>query len=170
MGADLYITKISRKCREKYDPLFNAACKERDKYTKYGMKNLAEKAQEEVTKYYNLSNSEGYFRDSYNGTALLQYLNLDDNGGLSWWQDIVPLQNKNGDIVGENLDKFYQIILAADLVLPTKEQLIENNCTVEGTGENSVKGWHQYLIGKRDKLLNFIALAIEMNEPIHASL
>lgn len=174
MGADLYINSIQEKMRAKYDPLFNKAVAKRNEYQKMGMTNLAEEAQKEVTKYYNLVNSEGYFRDSYNGTALFRYLYLTNEEGkddtLSWWRDITVLQNRKGEISGKNLEKFLMLVLAAELRLPTKEELIANHCQVDESGDDSLEGWHKYLTEKREKLVDFISQAIEMNEPIYASL
>ncbi len=174
MGADLYINSIQEKLRAKYDPLFNKAVAKRDELKRQGKTQEAEEAQKEVTKYYDLVNSEGYFRDSYNGTALMRYLYLTNEEGqedsLSWWRDITTLQNGKSEITGKNLEKFLIMVLAADLRLPTKEELIANRCQVDETGENSVEGWHKYLIEKRERLVNFISQAIEMNEPIFASL
>mgnify|MGYP003332929862 CR=1 FL=1 len=174
MGADLYISSISEKCTAKYEPLFNSAVQQRNYFQNRGNQVEAEKAQKEVTKYYNLMNSEGYFRDSYNGTALMRYLFLTNEEGqldtLSWWRDITVLQDRKGNISGKNLEKFLTIILAAELRLPTKEELIANHCQVDESGDDSVEGWHKYLTEKRSKLIDMICQAIEMNEPISASL
>lgn len=174
MGADLYIKSVSEKMRAKYDPMFYAAVEKRNNLQRMGRKAEADEVQKEVTKYYDLANSEGYFRDSYNGTALFQYLYLTDESGkedtLSWWQDITPLQDKRGNIPVKNLEKFLTIILAAELRLPTKEKLIENRCQVDETGEDSLEGWHKFLKEKHQKLIDMICQAIEMEEEIYASL
>ena len=175
MGADLYIRSITNKLKEKYEPLLNEAVAKRNYYQKMGMmQNLAEEAQEEVTKYYNLMNSEGYFRDSYNGTGLLQYLYLTNEEGkedtLSWWRDVVPLQNKKGEIKGRNLKKFLTILLAAELRLPTREKLIANRCQVSDSGADSLEGWHKFFQDKHSRLIDMVSQAIEMREPIYASL
>lgn len=174
MGADLYIKSISNKMQAKYDPLFWAAVEKRNDLQKMGFKAEAEKAQKEVTKYSDLMSSEGYFRDSYNGTALFAYLYLTDENGkedtLSWWRDITPLKDRNGNIPVKNLEKFLTIILAAELRLPTKEELIENRCQVDETGEDSLEGWHKFLKEKHQKLIDMICQAIEMQEEIYASL
>ena len=167
MGADLYINKIYQENLEKYEPLFNEAVKKRNAIAENSPAH--DVAQKEVTKYYDLMYSKGYFRDSYNGSALFRYLIL-DNARLSWWKDIVPLQNDNGEIQGEKLMEFLTIILASDFVLPTREQLRENHCQVDDIGPNSLEGWHQYLIEKRERLIDFICLAIESKLSIDASL
>jgi hypothetical protein len=174
MGADLYIKSIQKETNAKYKPFFNLAVTNRNFYQKLGMTNLAEEAQKEVSKYYDLMYSEGYFRDSYNGSALFQYLYLTNPEGkdetLSWWRDVIPLTNNKNEIKGKNLEKFLTIILAAELRLPTKEQLIANKCKVDESGEDSIEGWHKFLQDKHQRLIELISQAIEMDEPIYASL
>ena len=66
MGADLYRRDLSDPLREKFDPLFRAACQKRDELQAKGDTVGADAAQKEVEKHYSAMFSEGYFRDSYN--------------------------------------------------------------------------------------------------------
>lgn len=159
MGADLYINSIHDKAREKYLPLFNEAVAKRDRTKSEKQK---EKYHKMVKKYYELLYSDnGYFRDSYNGTCLLQTL------GLSWWSDISPLCNEKGELF-ENLKKFRVLVANAEMIEITKEYLKNNNCQVDK--ENTIKAWQKYFVEKRENLLAFIDKAIELGEPIDASL
>lgn len=167
MGADLYINEVYRKTEAKYSPLFNDAVKKRN-----NAKNEIEKAkfQKEVDTCYNLMQGEGYFRDSYNSTSILNRLEISEGDGLSWWRDITPLQDKQGNIKNEKLIDFLNLVLAADLRLPTRQDLLNDHAQVDEQGENSVEGWHLYYLEKRQKLIDFIVLAIETDQLIYASL
>jgi hypothetical protein len=74
MGADLYIENIHYPLMRKYEPLFESAVRRRDSSPPKSKE--AEAAQRDVTKYYDLMYSEGYFRDSYNATSVLWRLGL----------------------------------------------------------------------------------------------
>ncbi len=113
MGADLYIEKINKPIQEKYEPPFEAAVRRRDSLPR-GSKE-AEAAQAEVTKYYDLMFSEGYFRDSYNVTCLLNWL------GLSWWQDVIPLCTRARKLRQDKLRKFRDMVANATQLRPIEE-------------------------------------------------
>jgi hypothetical protein len=96
---------------------------------------------------------DGYFRDSYNGTSVLWTL------GLSWWQDVTPLLNEEGELGGENLKKLRDMVLNAKQEMPTEAKLKEMYCKVDAEETD-----------KREKLLAFLNRAIELNSSIDASL
>lgn len=95
MSADLYTDVIRRPLFDKYQLRFEAALRERE--ASPGGSKLPEAAKAEVEKYYELMNSEGCFRDSYNATGVLNRL------GLSWWQDVMPLLTKTSNLRQDNL-------------------------------------------------------------------
>ncbi len=106
---------------------------------------------------------EGYFRDSYNGTSVLWTL------GLSWWQDVIPLlTEEGGDLEGENLKKFRDMVASAEQELPTEKKLREMWCAI--TEEETLESWHNYYKEKRDNLLAFVDRAISLESGIHCSL
>ncbi len=162
MGADLYIQQIHKPIMEKYQPLFDAAVIKRDALPKDSQKWKA--AQEEVTKYYDLMYSEGYFRDSYNCTSVLWTLDL------SWWRDVTPLCDENRDLKGENLKKFRKIVANANQWLPSRRQLKKQHATVDQEGENCLEEWHKLYTEKRQRLLAFLDQAIQSKTSIHCSL
>ena len=161
MGADLYIEKIHDALMRKYEPLFEAAVKKRDALSAKSPKAL--KAQEEVTKYYDLMYSEGYFRDSYNATNVLNRL------GLSWWTDLKPLLRDERFLEGENLRLFRDMVSKATLELPSKEDLEKLCGRVDDKGENSLPEWHKYLTEKHRVLISFLDKAIEVDSAIRCS-
>jgi hypothetical protein len=105
---------------------------------------------------------DGYFRDSYNGTSVLWTL------GLSWWQDVTPLLNEEGELGGKNLKKFRDMVLNAKQEMPTESKLKEMYCKIDA--EETLESWHNYYTDKREKLLAFLNRAIELNSSIDASL
>jgi hypothetical protein len=162
MGADLYIEKIHHPLMQKYGPLFEAAVQRRNSLPPKSRE--AETAQEEVTKYYGLMYSEGYFRDSYNVTNVLNRL------GLSWWEDVIPLCTKNRKLRHDKLRKFRDMVVSAKLALPSKEDLEKQCGTIDDTGENSLSEWHKYFVGKQAALIVFLNKAIELNSAVYCSL
>jgi len=161
MGADLYIEKIREPLVEKYEPLFEAAVRRRDSLPR-GSKE-AEAAQAEVTKYYDLMFSEGYFRDSYNVTCLLNWL------GLSWWQDVIPLCTQARKLRQDKLRKFRDMVANAKLEAVTKEKIEARGGTVDDK-ENSLEEWHRYFMEKHAELVVFLDQAIDLNTHITCSL
>lgn len=85
-------------------------------------------------------------------------------------QDVSKLQNDEGVIPVEKLGEFLALVESRPLRLPTYEQLEAAHCKVSLEGENSVEAWHKFLSDHRQELVDFIKKAIEMNEPIDASL
>jgi hypothetical protein len=162
MGADLYIEKIHHPLMQKYEPLFEAAVRRRDSLPPKSKE--AEMVQQEVTKYYDLMYSEGYFRDSYNVTNVLNRL------GLSWWADVQPLCTKNRKLRHDKLRKFRDMVVGAKLELPSKEDLEKQCGSLDDTGENSLAEWHKYFVGKQASLIVFLNKAIELNSAVYCSL
>lgn len=119
-------------------------------------------AQEEVLRIDALMhNPELYFRDSYNGTNVLNLC------GLSWWSDVVPMCVETDDEERHNNLPAAACQTLADSieksVFPeiTKEWLESHNCLVEDEGENSPAGWQAYFEEKRAALIRFLRRAVE---------
>ena len=167
MGADLYIESLYNEHEKTYRPLFDIMVEARDKAKAAGQsQQVIDEIQTYVSMYYEKMFEVGYFRDSYNGTSLAAMC------GFSWWADIVPMQNKQGNIGVRSLAKFRAFVEAhpIDTATITKARLKEASCTVDAEGENSLDGWRTYFINKHVALLNFIDLAIKHKQPIRASL
>lgn len=162
MGADLYIEKIHNPIIRKYQPLFEAAVLQRDSLRQKSREFKA--AQRKVSRYYDLMYSEGYFRDSYNVTNVLNRL------GLSWWTDVIPLCTKDRKLRGGRLRKFRDMVAKANLELPSKEDLEKECGKIDDEGENSLAEWHKYFTTKRTVLLSSIDKAIEIDSAIQCSL
>ena len=162
MGADLYIEKIHDPLIAKYEPLFTAAVKRRDSLPPKSR--AAKAAQREVTKYYDLMYSQGYFRDSYNVTNVLNRL------GLSWWEDVPRLCSQNRKMRHDKLRRFRDMVAKATLKLPTKEDIEKQGGTVKDKGENSLAEWHKYFALKHAELLAFLDQAIEVKSAVRCSL
>jgi hypothetical protein len=107
-------------------------------------------------------NDDTYFRDSYNGTSLLWRMDL------SWWEDVIPMLDDEGCLSGDQLLSFQSMIRDRVLLLPTEEQLKEANCLVDD--KNALSIWHEYLLGKREKLMKLIDIAVKTNSAIVCSL
>jgi hypothetical protein len=167
MGADLYINSLVKKARDQYDPLFNAAVRERNEISQAGERSPAilgsvkyttayTKAQEKVEKYYNLANGEGYFRDSYNNSSLFWIL------GLSWWelaqQGVI---DDKGYISPENAYLLAQLVKELPYVKPITADLFSDTETVEQVQE--------YFDTKRKDFIAFLMLSYNMNEAVYAS-
>jgi hypothetical protein len=171
MGADLYIKKIFDENNKKYEPFFYSAIDLRDSFGRDSVDPLAKKAQEIVSYFHEKMYDVGYFRDSYNGTALLFLLNL------SWWKDVGPLVNKSGNISGKNLKAFRELIALRwaeyqkDINDDAKllEHLKEHGCAIDDS-ENSVAVWREFFTNKYNNLVELIDTAIKVRTPILASI
>ena len=160
MGADLYIEKLYRQNNEKYSPEFNKWVNIRDTFQAEGKKKEADEAQKKVSEFYEKMYEVGYFRDSYNGSSLFWIL------GLSWWQGEINGRSfitKKGEITpagAKRLIKHIEPIEIQDL----PEDWPENN-HAQGTAAE----WTEYFREKKQLFLKFLRQAIELNEPIRAS-
>ncbi|MEJ7735770.1 MAG: hypothetical protein WKG00_42095, partial [Polyangiaceae bacterium] len=63
MGADLYLDSLHEPTHRRYEPLFYRWAKKRDNAKS---DQAREAAQQQVSRYFELMHSRGYFRDSYN--------------------------------------------------------------------------------------------------------
>lgn len=145
MGADLYITALYEPSRTEWEPKFEAAGKRRDSLPK-DSREYAE-AQEQMSYCYEQMYSRGYFRDSYNDYDLLWKFKL------SWWQDVIPLLDKQSRLSVSGSRHLLQLM---------KER--------EGVFEDSMRELsapeEKYFREKHTRLTKFLKQAIALNEPI----
>jgi hypothetical protein len=71
---------------------------------------------------------------------------------------------------GENLKKFRDMVVSAKQELPDKATIIKNGGQVSKTGDDSLENIHKYFQEKRQRLIDFLDLAIKKNYPIGCSL
>jgi len=164
MGADLYIKSLQEVCQEKNRPLFDKWVKKRDALGADVPEDVREAAQKKVTYYYDKMYEKGYFRDSYNSTSVLWTL------GLSWWTDVTEMLDDEGNLTPEKAVELVTMIESKKQKLPTKRELLDGHATVSDEGEDSVASWHKFYKEKKERLIQFLAQAIELGEPIHCSL
>jgi hypothetical protein len=149
MGADLYLRSEFDAHFGRWEDRFKGAVAERDLHAK-GTAAYAE-AQREVVRCFGRMYERGHFRDPYNpGSVLLRM-------GLSWWRDVIPLLDEDGRLRPEKARSLIGLIEGrggafseALALLPASER--------------------RYLEGRRQKLLEFLARAVELNEAIDCSL
>ena len=163
MGADLYINRLRKPVENQWRPKLDEA------------RSLMDAAQDDVAKasarklwdeaYEKLYGDEHYFRDSYNGTSVLNRL------GLSWWRDMeydVDDENSEINVSPAACQRFLDKVLACELKPATFAELKSRHCAVEETGENSVEAWNKYFAEKRERLIAFLKRAVE-NGGMYAS-
>lgn len=171
MGADLYRKSITDAADKKWLPIFEEAVKNRDEMIKRleaSGKTNAQACKTKMVKIYqkqvseayeNMSPEEGYFRDSYNTTSVLARV------GLSWWADVVPMQDDNGNLTPDALTHLADLIEKAEINPLTQEEF-DKNCDKSET----IESWNAYFATNRDRLVKFLRSAAEANEPVYASL
>lgn len=103
--------------------------------------------------------SQGYFRDAYNITNVLNTL------GLSWWQDVFPLCTEDGLLEGNNLLRVRRKIIVAKQRFPSPHLL-----QTAGAESLDLAAWQQFYIDQRRKLLVFLDRAIAMNSAVRCAL
>ena len=174
MGADLHIRSISDELRKKYGDKFDEWVQKRNKASELAKaleqigqdaseeKRQAKNAQRRVTYYYDKMYERGYFRDSYNPTNVAYQLDF------SWWQDIVPMLDKEGLLSVEKCKEFLAMI--KDKNIPPATHLNLGEFAKVDDGENSLEKWREYFVEKKQHLIEFLQTAIALNEPISCSL
>lgn len=163
MGADLYIQKLFNPNREKYRPLIDAAVYVRDVTATTEAEK--KKAQEKVEKYFEKMYSQGYFRDSYNDSSFFWRL------GLSWWNDVIPMLNKKGDLTVTKAKKLRYIVTTTELKPVTKEEMLAKYPKDEAEFTDEwIKETNEYYLKKRDTFIEFLDTAIKAKLPIYCSL
>ena len=110
-----------------------------------------------------VAGDDGHFRDAYNAGNVLWTL------GLSWWRDVKPMLDGDGNLTGDILVKFRDVVANAEQRYPTKSELVVRGGKVD-TGNNSVVSWHKYFANKRQALLDYLNRAIELKASIRCSL
>lgn len=164
MGADLYINSLNDAHNKIFSPIIDKAIKVREMFQRGSKESDA--AQEVVKAICDLDFdlNEGYFRDSYNATGLASRLNL------SWWDkgSLGAFINKKGVISGKNLSGMLALLEASRLIPLTLETLKKSGAKVDDK-ENSVEEWNKFFEEKRLRLIKFVKRAIELKEPIRAS-
>lgn len=161
MGADLYIQKLFKPNQEKYRPLFDAAVYTRDVTS--STEAQKKKAQDKVDEYYSKMYSKGYFRDSYNSSSFFWRL------GLSWWNDVIPMLNKKGELTVTKAKKLRYMVTSAEFKPATREELIQMGAAVDEE-MNSVEAWNKSFLDARDEFVKFLDEAIKAKLPIYCSL
>lgn len=167
MGADLYIKKLSKPIRDEWQPKLEEAARRRDSLQRDTPEYAAAQAEVELA-YDKIYGGEHYFRDSYNGTSVLNRLDL------SWWRDMeYDVQDEDSEInvSPAACQRFLDKVLAAGELRPaTFAELNDRNCPVNNneSGDGSVASWNAYFAEKRERLIAFLKRAIE-NGGMYAS-
>ncbi len=162
MGADLYIQSNYEKNKAEFKPLFEAAVEERNALPEGKARDAA---QRKVIKYSNKMHDEsGYFRDSYNGTSLMRVINM------SWWKDIGPMINEDGNLEPHKAQMLLEIVRAKKIIPITEAFLRESHCQVTKTGLNSVESWEKSFADRKAEFERFLKRAVNLNEPIRCSI
>lgn len=122
-------------------------------------------AQKQVNQCYNAMYNEdaGYFRDSYNASSVLWAI------GLSWWGDVGSMLNTRGNLTPQKARELVVLIKSKKMKPITKKYLQKQHAQVDD-GENSPVVWRKYYQEKRQKLIDFLNLAIRLRTPVHCSI
>jgi len=149
MGADLYINSLYQPQLRKWEPKFEKAARLRDSL-KPGTEEHR-RAQAHVEKCYEKMYERGYFRDPYNDNDLLWKF------GLSWWTDVIPMLDGEGQLSVEK---------AAGLLalLKQRDNIFQLNLAQLPASER------KSFLDRYAKLQKFLNDAIELGSPIDASL
>lgn len=148
MGADLYLNTTYKRNSKRFEVKFNSAVMHRNAQTD---KEKEEELQKEVTKYYELMYSQGYYRDSYNDSNLLWQF------GLDYWKTFKKLLNDKGDLE----PKAARTVLA---MLKRREKTFYDKM-VSLDQEN-----RDYFVNKYSQLRGFLCEAIVAERSIECSI
>lgn len=158
MGADLYIRVLSKECHRRNHRNFKRWVAKRDKAQDDTRKKFC---QDKVELYHEKMYERGYFRDSYNSTSLMWRL------GLSWWEDIAKMLDKEGNLTLEKAQELRNIVAGLPVKYATLKELKEGHCNVDSP--NAEKEWNDYYNKKKQSFLDFLDEAIRLRQPIYCS-
>lgn len=180
MGADLYIDSIYQPHHKLYEEEMNDAGKvlnhARESFLWLEIDEMEEFIRVASIHYDEVwakAHAKGYYRDSYNPWCLLSCL------GLSWSVDVRSLCTYLGYLPVYGAEKF-RVLLEARPV-PPPEELQESDALMEmiseercqrrahmfgDPGPSSVSELYDYFTNKREKLLEFLQVAIDLDESI----
>ena len=149
MGADLFIYTLYKPQRRKWERKFNQAVKRCESLTPESEERR--RAQAEVDQAYERMYECGYFRDWYNSYSLLWKF------GLSWWDDVIPMLDSDGDLSPTQAKSLLGM-------------LKENQARFQSSLSQLSQKERKYYLDRYADLQKFLNEAIELGEPIHASL
>ena len=101
-------------------------------------------------------------RESDGGGGVLNRL------GLSWWQDFGKVVNKQGFVSPRGAKKFLAILQQAQFA-PIEAYAKEKGLTVDDKS-NSLAAWDKFHKARKKELEKFLQTAIDLKEPIRASI
>lgn len=155
MGADIYLSSVHDKNKEKYQPLIDTAFAERDK--REYKSDEWKKYDEEGWELYAKMEDGCYFRDSYNSSSLFWLF------GLSWWAFEGYDDENNMKI--EAAKELRKTLVDGDIVALVRAKRDREKFYPGDTEEDVVK----YFTEKRDDLVALLDKSIELNEPLYCS-
>ena len=159
VGADLYLKSDYEPNSERWKPYFNKWVEKRDTLRKDGKNDAADKAQAQVTKYYEKIFEQGYFRDSYNNSSLLWMFDM------SWWTDVLGvLTNSKGLMSPRNAKHFLRRLEEDEPVFEQNLKKLEHS-ECDGRAEAERYFWDKY-----KRLKAFLQEGIKRRESIECSL
>jgi hypothetical protein len=158
MGADVYLNSRYKPNLEKWEPLFEAAVKERDAFPRDSVQ--AKEAQKRVDETYGAMRSVGYHRDPYNDSGMARMMDF------SWWRDVIPmLDDETGDMPIDKAKEFLTFLNEH----PVKHDFVEA-FVKENESEGTVDEWIKSYEKRRAQLIALVAESIALNEPMNYSL
>tara|TARA_R100000458_G_C8258925_1_gene234645 strand:+ start:798 stop:1235 length:438 start_codon:yes stop_codon:yes gene_type:complete len=145
MGADLYMNKAYDKRMEEHRASL-------DKLGKHP-------SHEELEPLYDKIYKQGdvYFRDSYNSGSVMWAM------GMSWWDDVVPMLDQDGNLSHEDTLKLVNMITDAPINVST--DFLENM-----PDEWTIDDAQKYLREEQQKLVSFLMRAVETDDTVGCSL
>jgi hypothetical protein len=154
MGADLYIKSVNDSQRTKWEPLFEAALKLRAAFPDGS--SLHNEAQKLVEATHGEMYGRGYFRDNYNGYGLFAQTSL------SWWRDVGPMCDGEGNLPVEKAKELRERVLASKLCLKAAREVAKRQHDQPPTTKEYE--------AQRQEFVAFLDEAIQLGEPIYCSL
>jgi len=192
MGADIYLPSVNERHEREHRSLFDQMVLNRDHLiTKLGgrdkvmrdprLSKQVDKLQQYVGEAYEiLTESPGYFRDSYNDTSLFWVL------GISWWEIADKMLDEERNLPIEHAKELLAFMeteretfdetFAAWVEKKRKGKkegvdgaLYDEKPWKFDTEGGSVEDWRKMFRTKLDRFIELLKRSIEMNEPLHWS-
>jgi hypothetical protein len=186
MGADLYIMKLHKKLEKEWGPWVDKAVTIRNMISviknsgrgftynngaPIDFNKVFDEAHSLVEFLDNKQYEEGYFRDPYNDSTMLNVL------GGSYWRDVSKMCDKKGDMKLRQIKTFINWLEAhkvpevewfnTEWIKDTEGKPNEGKIKwIEEEGADKIQA---YFVSRREEMLALFNKALELKQPVHCS-
>jgi len=160
MGVKLYLASTSGPSFSRFENLLRKALQRGGSSLADSRKAQAWWEVEILTR--TVNSAEGFFYDPDNDWSLLWRF------GLDWRSNIMSLTDDHGELKGENLRKFRDLIANRKMSFPSQDELEALLPCLGSNRRALLKEWHKSLRTGRERLLALLNRAIQLKAAVRS--